>query len=324
MNQPSATAPPLMYDLDDASLEEWAKTNARLKEVLLKISQTTSKNSGNAPQDMPLKSHGLLRADVEVLDGLPSILVQGIFANPGTYHAVMRFSSVVSDMVDGNVSTPHGLDIKLLGVDGGKLEESEGTLFQDIVLMNGPAFVTSDTNHILGSLRLLAANGNKAPNLKKMLSSVLKDTENNIAAAGDNNPSMKAMAARLETNVLAETYYSRIPMLYGPYMAKVSITPVSPELLQLKDSPVYLNRRIEGLREAVIEFFSCHYAVWELRVQLCTDPDTVPIEDASIVWPEEQSPFITIARITAKPQRACSDNRLIAMDNSISSCPIHA
>ncbi|MDP2248163.1 MAG: catalase, partial [Nitrosomonadales bacterium] len=175
MNQPSAaTAPPLMYDLDDAALEKGAKTNARLQEALLKISQTISKDSSSAPQNIPAKSHGLLRADVEVLDGLPPILVQGIFAKPGTYHAVMRFSSVVSDMVDGNASTPRGLDIKLLGVDGGKLEESEGMLFQDVVLMNGPAFVTSDTHNILGSLRLLAASKNKAPNLKKMLSSVLQ------------------------------------------------------------------------------------------------------------------------------------------------------
>lgn len=297
MNQLSfPTAPPLLYDPDYEVLEKSkAEANTRLQETLLKISKSKFKDSGHAAPIAPAENHGLLRAKVEILDGLPSLLVQGIFAKPGTYPAVMRFSSLSGEFLNENASLPRGLDIKLLGVKADRFEENEGTLFHDVVLMSGPAFMTSAADNFVSSLKLLVDNINKAANLKKSLPGSVRNTE-------------KTMAEHYETNILGDTYYSQIPMLYGPYVAKVSIAPVCPELLQLKDAPVYLTHRVNGLREAVIEFFSNHYAVWELRVQLSTDPDSAPIE-------------IAIARITAKPQRASSDNRLIAIDDVMSLSP---
>ena len=38
-------------------------------------------------------------------------------------------------------------------------------------------------------------------------------------------------------------------------------------------------------------------AEWEIGVQLCVDLKTMPIEDASIVWPEDQSPYVPVARL---------------------------
>ncbi len=36
-------------------------------------------------------------------------------------------------------------------------------------------------------------------------------------------------------------------------------------------------------------------------MQLCTDLDAMPVEDASVVWPEDKSPHVAVARITVKP-----------------------
>ncbi len=325
MNQPtSPTATPLVYDPDYEVLEEGeAEISAELQETLLKISETTFKDSGHATRSVHAKSHGLLRADVEIPDGLPSVLAQGIFATPGTYPAVMRFSTVPGDMLDDNVSTPRGLAIKILGVQGERLEGSEGAVTQDFVLVNGPAFLTPGPKKFLGSLKFLASTTNKVPNLKKALSSVLQGTEKAIEALGGESPTMKAMGGHPETNILGESYFSQVPILYGPYMAKISIVPVSPELTRLKDAQVDLTNRVNGLREAIIAFFSNQYAVWELRIQLCTDLETMPIEDASVVWPEEQSPYITVAKITAKPQLAWSDKRSAAIDDGMSFSPWH-
>jgi catalase len=325
MNQPDTTfALPLIYDADYEVLEEdEAETNAELQKTLMNISETTFKHSGHATRSVHAKSHGLLLADIEIMSNLPPTLAQGMFAKPGVLPIVMRFSTVPGDILDDSVSTPRGLAIKIVGVNGERLEGSEGAITQDFVLVNGPAFLTPGARKFLTSLKLLASTTDKVPNLKKAFSAVLQTTEKALEAVGGGSPSIKAMGGHPETNLLGETYFSQVPILYGPYMAKISVAPVSKELLQLKDAPVDLTDRANGLREAVIAFFSNQYAVWELRVQLCTNLDSMPIEDASVVWPEEQSPYVTVARITAKPQEGWSDKRSAAVDDGMSFSPWH-
>ena len=41
-------------------------------------------------------------------------------------------------------------------------------------------------------------------------------------------------------------------------------------------------------------------------VQFQQDPNTMPIENASVIWDEAQSPFITLATITIKDQNFTS------------------
>jgi hypothetical protein len=62
---------------------------------------------------------------------------------------------------------------------------------------------------------------------------------------------------------------------------------------------------------------------WELRVQLCTDLGTMPIEDASVRWPEDESPFVTVARIVMRPQLAWTETRSAAIDDGMSFSPWH-
>ena len=45
------------------------------------------------------KSHGLLKADLQVLANLPDHLRQGLFATPASYPAIMRFSTNPGDML---------------------------------------------------------------------------------------------------------------------------------------------------------------------------------------------------------------------------------
>ncbi len=72
-----------------------------------------------------------------------------------------------------------------------------------------------------------------------------------------------------------------------------------------------------------MEYFRSNSAEWELRAQLCTNLDTMPIEDASVRWPEEQSPFVTIARITVPQQLAWSDDHSSQMDDGLAFSPWH-
>jgi len=107
-------------------------------------------------------------------------------------------------------------------------------------------------------------------------------------------------------------------------MAKISVTPVSTELLALVKSPLNINGKLNGLRDALVDFFATKEAAWEVRVQLCTDLETMLIEDSTIPWPEEISPYITIAKIIAKPQAAWSERLSKKIDDGMSFSPWNA
>ena len=122
---------------------------------------------------------------------------------------------------------------------------------------------------------------------------------------------------------MGETFYSQVPIRYGEFIGKVSVAPLSPTLSALTDAPLDLGDKPNGLREAVSSFFADTGAEWEVRVQLCTDLATMPIEDASVVWPETASPYVAVARLTAPPQLTWSVARAKAVDDAMSFTPWH-
>ena len=50
----------------------------------------------------------------------------------------------------------------------------------------------------------------------------------------------------------------------------------------------------------------------------------MPIEDATVPWPEALSPFVPVARISVAPQLAWSEPLSMAMDDGLSFSPWHA
>jgi hypothetical protein len=270
------------------------------------------------------KSHGILRGKLSVKPNLPSHLAQGIFSTPAEYNVVMRLSTSPGDILDDSVSTPRGLAVKIMGVDGERLADSATDNTQDFLLVNGPAFLKPDAKSFAGSLKLLAKTTDKAEGLKKVLSAALRGTEKIIESVGGQSPAIMSLGGHPETHILGETFYSQVPVLYGQYMAKVSVAPVSPELTALTKSPLNVNGVPNGLRDAVNEFFSTRSATWEVRVQLCTNLETMPIEDASVVWPEEESPYVTVATIEVEPQVAWDETVSPVIEDNLAFSPWNA
>lgn len=106
-------------------------------------------------------------------------------------------------------------------------------------------------------------------------------------------------------------------------MAKLSLAPASDALLALRNAPVDLKGKPNGLRDAVTQFFATAGGEWELRVQLCTDIDKMPIEDAKTVWSEDLSPYVAVARLVAGPQPTWSEARAKAIDDGLAFSPWH-
>lgn len=320
----ASQASPVRYRVDCEKPEkDEDETTAKLIQTMRGISETTFKHSGHATRSVHAKSHGILRGELEVLDSLPQTLRQGLFAKAGSYPVVMRLSTVPGDILPDSVSTPRGLAVKIVGVEGDRLPGSENAITQDFVLVNGPAFQAPNAKTFLALLKPLAAMTDKAETTKKVTSAMMRGTEKLIEAFGGDSAKVKSMGGQAETHILGETFFSQVPLRYGDYIVKLAIVPVSPELKALTDAPLEINGKPNALREAVVDFFAKHGGEWEVRVQLCTDEKAMPIEDASVVWPEDQSPYLAVARITVPPQQAWSEARSAAVDDGLSFSPWH-
>lgn len=318
------TRTPIVFRAD---MERPEQDESRVRDELIatmrSISETTFAHSGHGLRSVHAKSHGLLDVEVETLGDLPAPYAQGLFARPGRHAGVMRISTNPGDVLDDAVSAPRGLALKVIGVEGDRLPGSEDDRTQDFLMANAPAFAAPNAAAFLKNLKLLAKTTDRAEGAKKALSGVLRAIEATIEAFGGKSATVVALGGQPMTHVLGETFYSQTPYLYGENVAKFSIAPVSAELAALAGATVALDGRADAHRDEVNAFFRSHGGVWELRVQLLTDPDRMPIEDASTPWPEEESPYVTVARIHAEPQQGWSPAKSARMDDGLSFSPWH-
>lgn len=291
------------------------ETQAGLTEAMLSIQRKTHADTGYAYRAVHAKAHGYVRATFEVLPDLPPALAQGLFARPGRHDAVLRFSTTPGDVLDDNVSTPRGVALKVLGVPGARLPGSEGDATQSWVMGNSPSFQVATAADFLKQLRKLAATTGQVEPLKHAVSVLSRNANAALGLVGQSSATLTTLAGQPPTELLGDTFYTQGALLHGDYYAKVSLAPASSELMALSGSPLPLSGHPDAIREGVQRHFQILPAVWELRVQLATSLEDMPIEDAATQWPEDRSPYLPVARVTAAPQEAWSDElRLLVED----------
>jgi hypothetical protein len=122
---------------------------------------------------------------------------------------------------------------------------------------------------------------------------------------------------------LGEAYYSQCPMRYGDYIAKLGVFPDHPALRALIGMELDLQDE-DGLRKAVVKYFRTHAAEYVIAIQLCTDLERMPVENANVAWPEEISPYRPVARLILPPQDAFAPARASFVDEDLSFCPAHS
>jgi hypothetical protein len=324
MTTPAAIRPVPYTPAYEVPEDDETVTTFDLKDTMHGISVKTFQDSGHAIRSVHAKTHGLLVGELTVSEGLAPAYAQGLFAQAGRYPVAIRLSTTPGDILSDDVSTPRGMSIKVVGVPGARVDGSEDATTQDFVLVNGPVFNAPTAKKFLGSAKLLASTTDKVPNLKRAFSAVARTVESAIEAVGGESATLKSLGGHPETHPLGETFYSQAPILFGPYMAKVSVAPVTPALTALKDAPVDLKDKPDGLRDAVVDFFATQGGEWDVRIQLCTDLEKMPIEDASVEWPEDLSPYVTVARLRVAAQPAWSEDRARKIDEGMQFNPWHA
>lgn len=300
---PMPSKSPVRYDpsVETVASDE-QETLAGLKDSFREILETTSQDYGHAVRAVHAKAHGIARGTLTISADLPPELAQGIFATPGEHEAILRISTNAGDILDDSISLPRGLALKILDVDGARLPGSDGATTQDFIMVNGPAFAAADAKAFSKNLKLLSKTTDKFEGVKKAMSATFRVVEAALEAVGGQSATLQTLGGAKPVHPLGETYYSQTPLRYGDYIAKIALFPVSPSLTRLTGDMVDITARPDALREVVREELIEHGGAWELRVQLNTDLEAMPIEDASVVWDEAESPFVTVATLTVEPQ----------------------
>jgi hypothetical protein len=300
-----------------------AETIRGLEEQFKVILDTTSKDYGHAVRSVHAKGHGLARGTLRIHGGLAPELAQGLFAVAGEHEAILRLSTNAGDILDDSIDLPRGLALKVLGVEGARLPGSDGDTTQDFIMVNGPAFAAPTPKAFLGNLKLLAKTTDTAEGAKKLLSGLFRAVESVVEAVGGQSAMLTTMGGAKPVHPLGATYYSQTPFRYGNHIAKFSLVPVSPALTDLTTATINASGRPDAIRENVRQGLIEQGGEWELRVQLCNDLDAMPIEDATVVWDEEKSPFVTVATLSVPPQVAWEDGVSQKTEDALSFSPWH-
>lgn len=282
--------------------------------VLHRNNKWAFKKYRHAIRDAHAKSHGILRGQLTVYPDLPEHLRQGLFAEPATYPLIARLSSTSGALRSDQLRGVRGLGIKVLGVHGPRALPDDHATTQDFVLVTHREFPFTDVHAYYVQGMPLAWLLARLPDFAlRVISDVL-----GAAAKVVSLPAALALFIQPNTHILGDTFYSSAPLRYGDYVAKILYAPLSASVKALEGRPIPRDAGPDAHRDLIVEFFQSHSAEYELRAQLCTDPETMPIEDATVVWPESASPYQAIAKITFSEQNTYSAERRAFGDDVLS------
>lgn len=293
-------------------------------EVMSSLNENHFDKHRHAIREVHAKSHAAVVGHMEIYNDLPEELAQGVFAKPTRYPVVIRFSSSPSDIVDDRVPAPHGMAIKAIGITGRKmLPGHEGEVTQDFVLIGTiPIFPAGEVRQYWNLLRASSL---------VMLPDSVEESVGRLASASDkilhffgiDNAVLDVAGLRNE-HPLEQTFYSMAALRYGDYVAKICVTPLSPEVKALTGKIVDADGHPSIYRDLLVAFFNKNGAEYEVRAQLCTNLEIMPVEDASVRWSEDESLYQPVAKIVIPRQGAYSPERRVYVDDMLSFTPWHA
>jgi hypothetical protein len=235
------------------------------------------------------KTHGIVRGELTVHTHLPEHLRRGVFAEPRTFPALVRFSGpgpyITPDIDDVGFMS---ISIKLMDVPGPKLMADEQRT-QDFLGVCTATFVTPD---IAANVQLQRASLQNAQiyHFLNLHHSHLLDLV------------MQGLWTKTQSSPLEAPYFSCVPYLLGEGQAmQYSFWPTS----NFRTPVPGLPRRPpdDYLRLALEQTLAEGDVTLEMRVQVQTDSFRMPIENAGILWPESLSPRIPVAILRLPRQR---------------------
>lgn len=282
-----------------------------------KIRQTLKQSAEGAEPTGPMghlvhrKSHGLVDATLTI-ELVPEHLRFGLFANPGVYQCLLRFSNGSGQVQPDATPDVRGIAVKVKLSDqpwSAVIGENEDGKTEDFLLSNASTFFV---RNVADYVEFTEHNSKRSP--LKFFFGGFNPLRWRIHEAMSLAKSVFAPAA----NPLSIRYWSQTPYQVGPYAVKYSLVPSGkPEpQFKRKSSPNHL-------RETMANHLLIQPASFALMVQVQSLPEKMPVEDPTIEWDEQLSPFFKVGTLLLPVQQFDND-RNDRLGESLSFSPGHA
>ena len=307
--EPAPPVKPGAAGLETIPADEAAATAEAAKLIADSIRKTYPEGTRPARRDAHAKAHGCVKATFAVPE-LPEHLRVGVFKEPRTYLAWIRYSNGNGTPQPDSVGDGRGMAVKLMGVPGKKVLAGEAdAATHDFMMINHPVFfIDNAANYVTftkdsqGGDVLAYFLGLRSP-----LSWHLKAGK----IVGE-------MVATKAVNPLELQYFSMSAYLFGDRAIKFSARPcaASPGLSSATASPDFL---ADNMEKTLKDGPGC----FEFMVQLQGDPKDMPVEDPTELWSEKASPFVKVAHIEI-PSQAFRSEEQRKLCEDLSFTPWHA
>jgi hypothetical protein len=242
------------------------------------------------------KTHGIVRGEFRVHDHLPAELRHGIYAEPRTFRAWVRFSGpgpyITPDIDDVGFMS---ISVKLLGIPGPKLMDDE-KFTQDMFGVSTPTFVTPDTR-ANAQLQIESCQNASIFYFVNFHRSHVLDLI------------MQGLWIKTQSSPFEAPYFSCVPYLLGEGQAmQYSFWSLRKRRTPIPRLP--LRPPDDYLRNAMVATLAKEDVEFDVRLQRQTDPHLMPIENNAVLWPEKLSPRVSAATLHIPRQKFDSQAQL--------------
>jgi hypothetical protein len=253
---------------------------------------------------------GITNAEFRVSGNLPEDLRIGFFQPGKSYRATVRLSNA-----DGLNRPDTELDLRGLAL---RLSFDDRK-FHDFLFVNAPVSHVRDAVEFMivttalarkGVLNSLAANiADFVSDTQEIAGKLQAPGTTDYVASLKNRFDSQFHAVRMLTtlggqvirsagirSLATQDFWSRPPSKLGPFAVQFKLQHTTREKLKPEPAGPGL------LREDLQKRLAKGPVIFDFKVQRFVDEETTPIEDTTIQWNEEDSPFVTIAQLVIPPQ----------------------
>jgi catalase len=271
--------------------------------------QRRKARSGKADRALHAKGQLALAASFTVLPGLPEHARAGLFAQPGAFQALVRYSNGSGSRQSDAKPDVRGVAVKLLGVPGKKLIPGmEDAQTQDFLLIRTSSTPFRNADEFVP---FVAAVVTPLTGLPKVIGKL---------GFGRTLQILKQATRQLGTPLrpLSVThYYSAVPIRFGAHAVKYGLRPVQ------QDDGRKLQKSPDSLAQDLANQVKSQPIAYDFQLQFFEDEARTPIEDASKDW---DAPWLTVGRLEIPAQDTDSPRgrQIAELAEAVSFDPWHA
>lgn len=264
---------------------------ANIERVKVAVQTALQHRYANAPKtlrDTHAKTHGCVKANFTVNDNIPEKYKVGLFSKPTTYKTWLRFANGRGGVEADSTGDTRSMSVKIMGVEGERLNGASEARTQDIVTQNAPVFFIRSIAQYADFFEH-AAKGEQSVKLWFLNPLHLHETL-----------TLKQMTSSFPSSLLEEKYWSGSAFQLGTPPHHIAVKYVfSPCTKSSVKAPE--NLPATYYRDELVNHLATQSSCWNFALQEQTNK-SMPIDDLTFEWSETESPLVIVGKMTIEPQ----------------------